>query len=113
MRSFVDVTPDSHFPIQNLPYGVFSTPGNPRRPAVGPPPKISERRRAAFVLKPLDRDATHRLGVAIGDLILDLSVIAHLFTGPLLKDKQHVFREVMVALVQSFSAILAMWPFSP
>lgn len=39
--------------------------------------------------------ASHRIGVAIGDLILDLSVIAHLFTGPLLKDQQHVFQEVM------------------
>ena len=26
--SFVPVTPESHFPIQNLPYGVFSTPDN-------------------------------------------------------------------------------------
>ena len=24
LRSFVDVAPTSHFPIQNLPYGVFS-----------------------------------------------------------------------------------------
>ena len=24
LRSFIDVAPDSHFPIQNLPYGVFS-----------------------------------------------------------------------------------------
>lgn len=65
MRSFVDVDPDSHFPIQNLPYGVFSTPGN----------------------------ATPRIGVAIGDLILDLSILAQLFTGPQLKNQQHVFKE--------------------
>ena len=26
--SFVEVSPESHFPIQNLPYGVFSTPDN-------------------------------------------------------------------------------------
>ncbi len=25
-KSFVPVAPDSHFPLQNLPYGVFSTP---------------------------------------------------------------------------------------
>jgi len=47
VRSFVPVATDSHFPIQNLPYGVF------RRPGGGPA----------------------RLGVAIGDYILDLSVI--------------------------------------
>lgn len=47
LRSFVDVPPDSDFPIQNLPYGSFSTTANP---------------------KP-------RIGVAIGDMILDLSVI--------------------------------------
>ena len=26
--SFIEVSPDSHFPIQNLPYGVFSTKDN-------------------------------------------------------------------------------------
>ena len=37
---------------------------------------------------------THRIGTAIGDMILDLSVIAHLFSGPLLGPKQNVFKEV-------------------
>jgi fumarylacetoacetase len=46
MKSFIDVHPDSHFSIYNLPYGVFS-------PAGGRP----------------------RVGVAIGDQILDLSVL--------------------------------------
>ena len=46
MKSFIDVHPDSHFSIYNLPYGVFS-------PAGGQP----------------------RVGVAIGDQILDLSVL--------------------------------------
>lgn len=45
-HSFIEVTADSHFPIQNLPYGVFSTPDTPRR-----------------------------AGVAIGDWVLDLSVL--------------------------------------
>src|SRR5436309_10830434 len=49
LRSFIDVSPDSAFPIQNLPYGIF---------------------------KP--RDGTARAGVAIGDLILDLSVLEEL-----------------------------------
>ncbi|XP_047702627.1 fumarylacetoacetase isoform X2 [Prionailurus viverrinus] len=61
--SFVPVAEDSDFPIQNLPYGVFSTPDNPRP----------------------------RIGVAIGDQILDLSVIKHLFTGPVLSKHQDVF----------------------
>lgn len=47
-RSFVPVAADSHFPIQNLPFGVFSTATDPER----------------------------RVGVAIGDSVLDLSVIA-------------------------------------
>uniref|UniRef100_A0A8C6CBP0 Fumarylacetoacetase n=1 Tax=Monodon monoceros TaxID=40151 RepID=A0A8C6CBP0_MONMO len=61
--SFVPVAEDSDFPIHNLPYGVFSTKGNPRP----------------------------RIGVAIGDQILDLSVIKHLFTGPVLSQHQDVF----------------------
>ena len=47
LRSFVDVPEDSHFPIHNLPYGVF-------RPSAGLAPRI---------------------GVAIGDAVLDLSVL--------------------------------------
>jgi fumarylacetoacetase len=46
MRSFIEVAPDSHFPIQNLPFGIF----NPR-------------------------NAPARAGVAIGDLVLDLAVL--------------------------------------
>ncbi|KAF5742125.1 fumarylacetoacetase [Tripterygium wilfordii] len=59
LKSFVQVQPDSHFPIQNLPYGVF-------RPESG---------------------STARPGVAIGDYVLDLSEIARdgLFDGPALK----------------------------
>ncbi|MBU8690817.1 fumarylacetoacetase [Priestia megaterium] len=47
MKSFIEVNPESHFPIQNLPYGVF-------RPLSGGEPRI---------------------GVAIGDYVLDLSVL--------------------------------------
>ena len=60
LQSFVPVQPDSHFPIQNLPYGVFKPqPGSSPRP-----------------------------GVAIGDFVLDLSEIASagLFDGPLLEN---------------------------
>ena len=46
LRSFIEVAPDSHFPLENLPYGVF-------RP----------------------REGTPRVGVAIGDLVLDLAVL--------------------------------------
>src|SRR5213078_3379288 len=48
LRSFIDVAPDSHFPIQNLPYGVFSA-----------------------------KDGlASRVGVAIGDYVLDLWQLA-------------------------------------
>ncbi len=46
MRSFIDVAPDSPFPIQNLPYGVFSH----------------------------DINLPNCLGVAIGDYVLNLSI---------------------------------------
>jgi len=46
LRSFIDVAPTSDFPIQNLPYGVFSA-----------------------------RGSAPRVGVAIGDYILDLAVL--------------------------------------
>src|ERR1051326_5405708 len=46
MKSFIDVAPDSHFPIQNLPFGIF-------KPA----------------------NAPARVAVAIGDFVLDLSVL--------------------------------------
>ena len=47
LKSFVTVAKESHFPIQNLPYGVFTTPAN----------------------------YSPRVGVAIGDQVLDLSVL--------------------------------------
>ncbi|MFL6540560.1 MAG: fumarylacetoacetase [Chthoniobacterales bacterium] len=55
LQSFIDVAPDSHFPLENLPFGVF-------KPATGPA----------------------RVGVAIGEQILDLSVLEEQgkFSGP-------------------------------
>ena len=47
MRSFIDVSPDSHFPIQNLPYGVYKL-------KVGSQPVC---------------------GTAIGDYVVDLSIL--------------------------------------
>jgi fumarylacetoacetase len=49
LKSFIDVSPESHFPIQNLPFGVFQPKGGKPRP-----------------------------GVAIGDLIVDLSALEEL-----------------------------------
>src|SRR5262249_31801283 len=46
LRSFVPVSAESHFPIQNLPFGVFSRQGD-----------------------------SPRIGVAIGDFVLDLAVV--------------------------------------
>ena len=47
LKSFVEVAADNHFPIQNLPFGVFST----------------------------DAAPAPRVGVAIGNQILDLAVL--------------------------------------
>lgn len=69
LKSFIDVHPDSHFPIQNLPYGVFKTqPGSVPRP-----------------------------GVAIGDYVLDLSAVASagLFDGPYLGNSD-CFNQVFI-----------------
>ncbi len=65
LRSFVDVAPDSPFPIQNLPFGIF-------RPADG-------------------GDA--RVGTAIGDKVLDLGALEEegFFQGPHLRGRK-VFR---------------------
>ncbi len=61
LASFIDVPRDSHFPIQNLPFGVF---------------------------KP--RQGKARVGVAIGDLVLDLSILEELghFRSPEFQDRQ-------------------------
>src|SRR5690349_3787433 len=61
LGSFVPVAPESHFPIQNLPYGVFRRPG-------GEP----------------------RVGVAIGDHVLDLALLEErgLFDTPALRGRR-------------------------
>ncbi|MCI0394755.1 MAG: fumarylacetoacetase [Chloroflexi bacterium] len=66
LRSFVEVRPESHFPIQNLPFGIFT-------------PKVGGRARA---------------GVAIGEMVLDLAVLEAqgFFDGPQLRS-QHVFSQ--------------------
>ncbi len=66
LRSFLDVAPESHFPIQNLPYGVFI-------PDAGAPPRV---------------------GVALGDWVVDLSVLEErgLLNTPALRGRR-VFRE--------------------
>jgi fumarylacetoacetase len=64
LRSFVDVAKDSGFPIQNLPYGVFST----------------------------SSDSRPRVGVAIGDYVLDLAAVEEAGLIPRMS-AQSVFRQ--------------------
>jgi fumarylacetoacetase len=75
LRSFVPVPPESHFPIQNLPYGVF-------RPRAGGSPRI---------------------GVAIGESILDLAILddADLLNSPALRGRD-VFAQ---ATLNAFMAL--------
>ncbi len=61
--SWISLPEDSDFTLDNLPYGVFSL----RNDGV---------------------DGRRRIGVAIGEYILDLSVVKGLFNGPLMKQKQ-------------------------
>lgn len=63
--SFISVSVDSHFPLQNLPYGIFST----------------------------KEDSTPQIGVAIGDQILSLKEIKDLFDGPVLAKSRNVFSQ--------------------
>jgi fumarylacetoacetase len=46
LKSFIDIAPDSHFPLENLPFGIF---------------------------KP--RDGAGRVGVALGEYVVDLAVL--------------------------------------
>jgi len=64
----VPIPLNTDFTLENLPYGVFSV----------PPGK------------------THRLGVAIGSHVLDLSSVRHLFDGPLMKEHQQVFASTVL-----------------
>src|SRR5215472_12800835 len=74
LKTFIEVAPDSHFPLENLPFGIFQPKGG----------------------KP-------RAGVAIGDLIADLSVLEELghFRSPEFQGRK-VFSE------DSLNAFLAL-----
>lgn len=76
IKSFIQYPKSCPFPIENLPYGVFST----------------------------ELDPSLSIGVAIGDKILNLRAINHLFSGPELKDKQRVFTE------RSLNAFMSLKP---
>lgn len=73
LRSFIDVAPDSHFPIQNLPYGIFI-------PQPGELPRV---------------------GVAIGEYVLDLAVLAErgLLDGPQLRGQRVFDQETLNAFI--------------
>jgi fumarylacetoacetase len=64
LKSFVDIAPESHFPLENLPFGVF---------------------------KPRDGDA--RIGVALGDYVVDLAALQEAGHFPDLKDRQVFARD--------------------
>ncbi|ONK70104.1 uncharacterized protein A4U43_C05F30300 [Asparagus officinalis] len=82
LKSFVEVSADSHFPLENLPFGVFR-------------PKPAASTAAADPLPP-------RPGVAIGDFVLDLSAVASagLFDGPILKNSQCFFQTSLNMFVE-------------
>ncbi len=71
-QSFIEVAPDSHFPIQNLPFGIF-------QPRQGKP----------------------RAGVAIGDSIVDLSVLEELghFRSPEFGNRKVFSEELLNAFL--------------
>ena len=66
LKSFVEVSPDSHFPLENLPFGVF---------------------------KP--RDGAPRIGVALGEYVVDLSVLQEAGHFPQLQDRQLFARDAL------------------
>ena len=119
MKSFISYQADCDFSIENLPYGVYSTDANVSKlisefcicamicncvqTASFVRYKSSFNRRGAgrqgqqgvimrcfsLLLQP-----TPRIGVAIGDQVLDLGAIKHIFDGPHLRSHQHVFEQV-------------------
>jgi fumarylacetoacetase len=64
LKSFIDVAPESHFPLENLPFGVF---------------------------KP--RNGKARIGVALGDYVVDLAVLQQTGHFPDLQDSQLFARD--------------------
>ena len=74
LRSFIEVSPDSHFPLENLPFGVFE-------------PKWGKT----------------RVGVAVGDLIIDLSELEEL--GHLRSPEFHNQRVFSEDSLNSFLAL--------
>ena len=91
-KSFIEVNQESHFPIQNLPYGVFSTKDN----------------------------NTPRIGVAIGDYVLDLSVLekegffkdiigpnGNVFNRPTLNDFMSSGKEIWSAVRKRLQLLLS------
>ncbi|OQR73211.1 fumarylacetoacetase-like [Tropilaelaps mercedesae] len=65
MKSFVPVPNGSDFPLENLPYGVFSRAGESNR----------------------------NIGVAIGEYVLDVALVTHLFQVEELAGKLYVFNK--------------------
>ena len=64
LRSFIEIGQDSHFPLENLPFGIF---------------------------KP--RDGKTRAGVALGDYVVDLSELQAAGHFPDLQDRQLFARD--------------------
>src|SRR4051812_28292824 len=88
MKSFVPVPPDSHFPIQNLPYGVF-------------------KRRGASDAKPT-------MGVAIGEHVLNLKSLqdegllsSSVFSGPTLNGFMAAGRATWREMRQTITRLLS------
>ncbi len=77
LTSFIAVSPESHFPIQNLPFGVFSTPSKPSK----------------------------RVGVAIGDRILDLAVLERAGRLPVAADARIFDRDDIHAFLECGPAV--------
>lgn len=69
LKSFIPYPTESYFPLENLPYGVFSTADNP----------------------------VHRIGVAIGDKILDLKYSKDIFNDQLFEIFQQTSLQSLMA----------------
>ena len=97
--SFVSIPENSDFPLENLPYGIFSTADKVRTGHLNFRLILLWCYCIHFLLSNsllfyIKIQVQPRIGVAIGEHILDLHEVAHLFDGPELKNNQHVLREV-------------------
>ena len=93
LRSFIELPPESHFPLQNLPYGIV-------RPRAGGPPRVG----VAIGAYALDLSVLEAAGLLRGTAIDGLGVFARPALNPLMALGRPAWRELRALLTRLLSA---------